>query len=586
VIGLPANLNLLWTSLLFEEWRRQGLRHVVVCPGSRSAPLAVAAASCSALRITVVYDERSAGFIALGIARSSGRPAAVVTTSGTAVANLLPATVEASMRGTPMLLVTADRPLELRRCGANQAIEQPGIFGSAVRRTIEWPCPDPAIDLAYVLATAAEAWAAAACGPVHLNCPFREPLAPREVPYVVDTASIRRWLHADEPWRIERPAPPSCDPTLAERAAAMLRDAERPLVVCGESSETDVPRAAIAIAEALGAPLLLDAGSSARGSGSPCEVALPDLVLAGAAAERPIAESLEPDAVLRVGGSVTSKRVQELLAKAERTVTTRLSGTAMDERRSAAMIIDDAAIPDLAARLATRGAADLTPFAERWRRLGSAVAEAVAVGFARSGGGAAALTEPWLVDALLRRTGLGTTLVVGNSMPVRDVDLFHRGGAVRIAVNRGASGIDGLVSTAVGHACGSGRPVTLLLGDLSLLHDLGGLANLRSAPAPVHVVVVNNHGGGIFHFLPIAEHATVFEPLFGTPHDFDFAGAAATFRLGYRRVETGAAAAAAFDALPGAASPSIVECMTDRSANVAAHRAIHALALEAVRGAL
>jgi 2-succinyl-5-enolpyruvyl-6-hydroxy-3-cyclohexene-1-carboxylate synthase len=563
------NANYLWTQLLFEEWRRLGLRRVVVCPGSRSSPLAIAAARTEGLETTIAFDERCAGFIALGAAKIEGVPAAVVTTSGSAVANLLPALVEAATSGTPLLAVTADRPFELRFCGANQTIEQSRIFGAFARWSIDLPAPDAAFDPALVLSTADEAWVRATArpaGPVHLDCAFREPLAPTRGPRPAPDARLRAWWKKGLPWRSE---PPRDDILLKDDAP--LGSSRRTIVVAGGGAED-----AAGVAEALGAPLLADA--TVAGAIDESAVPAVDLVLAALADERCAAlkARLRPELVVRLGGPLASKRLNEFAANAERLAVERTTER-FDERHRAEAVLPRAWRPTGARR-------GDPAFAELWRRVGIAAAAASEAAFAAMGDDAP-LVEPLIAHELPKSTRDGI-LVVGSSMPVRDLDAFRprEQRVERIVANRGASGIDGTISTAVGCAA-SGRPTTVLLGDLALLHDLGGLAYVARAQRPLHVVVVNNDGGGIFHFLPIATDAAAeahFERLFGTPHGLSFAGAASMFGLEHAVVRTAGEARRAFAALVDAERPRLVECVTDRSTNVAAHRAVQRAVADAL----
>ncbi len=563
---VAENVNYLWAQLLFGEWARLGLAEAIVCPGSRSSPLAIAAARTAGLGVVSVTDERCAGFIALGSAKRSGRPVVVVTTSGTAVANLLPSAVEASMAAVPILLVTADRPSELRDCGANQAIDQTRIFGGYSRWSFELPAPSIDVDPAFVLSTADEAWVRAGGpipGPVHLNCAFREPLAPSAGLLPELSPRLRAWARGHAPFRSE---PASCVAAPGGASEATTDDL-RVLVLAGDGSSD-----AAAIAASLGAPLVADATAS-----GPAErVACADVVVAALADERcaALAERLLPDVAVRLGGAIASKRLAQLAADTPRLLVERRVAR-QDERHAATEVL-----PANPAE-ALRGWAADREFAALWRQVGAIADRAVekAVAATRE------LTEPFVARQLPRH-GRGGLLVVGSSMPIRDVDMFQPLDATvrRVLANRGASGIDGLVSTAVGAAL-DGTPTTLLLGDLSLLHDLGGLGNVRLAKAPLHVVVVNNDGGGIFHFLPLASEPAAsqhFEQLFGTPHGRTFRHAAAMFGLGYRKATSRAEASAAFAELDSAEGPLLVECVTDRATNVATHRAIQRAVADAL----
>ncbi|MFO0828139.1 MAG: 2-succinyl-5-enolpyruvyl-6-hydroxy-3-cyclohexene-1-carboxylic-acid synthase [Phycisphaerales bacterium] len=580
------NVNYLWTQLLFEELRRQGMRRVVVCPGSRSSPLAIAAARTSGLDVTVVIDERCAGFVALGIAKASGVPAAVVTTSGTAVANLMPAVVEASASETPVLVLTADRPPELRDCGANQTIRQAGMFGAFVRWSCDVGCPTPAVAPRFALSLADEAWARAmdtVRGPVHLNVPLREPLAPtpdESLPQIDD--DLARWAESDACWRRELASSAECASQAEMRElVARLAGTRRGVVVCGATDST----AAGALAKRLHWPLIADATAALAQSAADGEhgtagvpslvVEACDVILAACAASSSLRDALAPECVLRVGGPVSSKRVNQFVAEAPEVIVASQGQERFDDAHRAGLRARTS-IERLVDALDLSRVGCESDFARAWTR-----ASAAARGALDAWLSSAEFGELTVAAETIRFARARGPLIVGSSMPIRDVDaIAARGrGPTRVIANRGASGIDGLVSTAVGVALASDRPATLLLGDLALLHDLGGLAGVPAAPGPLHVIAINNDGGGIFHFLPIATNERAkehFESLFGTAHGRTFEHAAAMFGLDYRAARTNEDLRESLSSLAHAARPALVECVTDRHANVAAHRSMQA----------
>ncbi len=542
------NWNRLWAGLLVEELVRCGVGLFCIAPGSRSAPLTTAVAAHPAARNLVHFDERGAAFAALGWARATGRPAALITTSGTAVANVLPAAVEASVDGVPLLLLTADRPPELRDTGANQTIAQPNIFGEFVRWRFDLPAPTPEIDPAFVLTTVDQAVHRALGrppGPVHLNCMFREPLAPDGPGVTCD--GLEAWAEGDAPYTRYTEAG-AVDAGRVQEVWNRLRGVERGLVVAGRLRTRAEGAAALRLADALGWPLLPDIGSQARMDDAPVVCPFYDQVL-GSAAFR---EAHAPDAVLHLGGRSTSKRLAQFVAASRPDLTVVRDDPFRfdpDHRVGHRVVADVAAF---CAALAETAAGDRdapSGWCDAWRRASGAVAETLGAHF----GEAETLSEPGVARIVAEQAGAG--LVLAASMPVRDADAFVAtgGSAPLVASNRGASGIDGTVATAAGFARGLGARVTLLLGDLALLHDLNSLALLRDAEQPpVTIVAVNNDGGGIFHFLPIAEHEAVFEPYFGTPHGLGFEAAADMFGLAYSRPETPTALNAALaDAVDG-----------------------------------
>jgi 2-succinyl-5-enolpyruvyl-6-hydroxy-3-cyclohexene-1-carboxylate synthase len=653
------NINRFWADLLVEELVRCGVGLFVLAPGSRSAPLASAVAAHPEARYVMHFDERGGAFAALGWARATGRPAAWVTTSGTAVANGLPTVVEASMDGVPLLCLTADRPPELRQTGANQTIDQPGIFGEYVRWRFDLPAPSPEIDPAFVLTTADQAVHRALhpAGPVHLNTMFREPLAPVPDGRVLPDLPPR-WRGGDDPFtRYERPHMVATSEVaeIADRLASI----ERGLVVAGRLRTRAEGEATLRLADALGWPLLPDVGSQIR-LGPDHDAVCPYVDLAlGSEAFR---TAHRPEAVVHLGGRMTSKRLALHIAAASPAlyVVVRDDPRRFDPDHAVTHRVeaDVAAWCDVVATSVPRRSAG--SWRQAWRAASQAVERMLdgalredefsadtnlqsagvhltaphgGAGAQRLGGytapertGAsakdplrlpaapeatsprggvtpshqegvaavprgkedAAITEPGVARAVSRRIPEGHGLVLAASMPVRDVDTFAvAGGApVLVATNRGASGIDGTVATAAGFARGLGRPVTLLIGDLALLHDLNSLALLRDpAQPPVTVVVINNDGGGIFHFLPIARHEA-FEPLFGTPHGMGFEGAARQFGLDYARPAEAAAFESAYADAAASGRSSLIEVVTDRVANHALHAELLLVATRAVDAAL
>ena len=592
-LASAPNVNHLWAALLVEELVRQGTTFFVVCPGSRSTPLAVAVATNPRAEALVHWDERAAGFVALGWGRATGRPAAVVTTSGTAVANLLPAAVEARQSGVPLLLLTADRPPELRETGANQAIRQLGLFSTVARWEHDLGTPSPDVDPAVVLTTAAEAAARAGDGgPVHLNLPFREPLAAApdgtDAPALLD--GLAAWAARDEPYT--RRVVPAAHLEVGDLAHA-IHGVGRGVVVLGplDVGDVETPTAAAEIADRLGWPLLPDLLSGARlGRVPEAATTAYDLAL-GSAAFR----AVPPEAVLQFGGRPTSKRLARWIADARPGLYVHVHARAEridpDHRvthrivapvGTVARALDDA----LASRDARRQSPLDDDWRTRWRAASQAAAKTADAVLSQSG-----LSEPVAARALVRRLPKGGGLVTAASMPVRDLDVYaEAGGSVVVTANRGASGIDGTVATAAGFARGRGLPTGLLIGDLALLHDQTSLALLREGP-PVIVVCVNNDGGGIFHRLPIQSGSgrladDTFERFFGTPHGLTFREAAAQVGLAYDAPDSVEAFEAAVDRSLTSGESVVVEVRTDRHEQAALRARVEAACAEAVDRAL
>lgn len=528
--------------VLVDELVRTGVREAVLAPGSRSAPLAFALHAADRegrLRLHVRIDERSAAFLALGLAKASGRPVPVITTSGTATANLHPAVLEASHAGVPLVVLTADRPPELRGTGANQTVDQIGLYGGAVRFFAEVGAPDErAGQNAYWRALACRAIACAtgalgtAAGPVHLNLGLREPLTPSEGAWVEPLDG-----------RVNGAAWTTFVP--AEQAPVVDDLPARTVVVIGDCA-ADHAKAAVRLASARGFPVVAEPSSSAVG------IPAAELVLASGWLERHT-----PDRVLVVGRPTLSRVVARLVGIAPADVVA-TAGKWADPARRASRVL--AAVPE------PDGAVDET-WLEAWRVAGDLARKAVDEVLGDE------LSEPAVAaEVVAAADGL---LVVGSSKPVRD--LFLAGGreGLRVLANRGAAGIDGMVSTAVGAALAHGGRTLALLGDLTFLHDSNGLVLGPDEPRPdLTIVVVNNDGGAIFGLLEqgSGEHAPAFERVFGTPHGVDLGALCTATGTPYARVTTRGELRSA---LVGSGLR-VVEVRTDRAGVVALDRALRA----------
>lgn len=565
----PPNLNLFWTTCLMEELVRGGVTDICIAPGSRSSPLAIAAGLQKGLRAHVHPDERGLGFFALGLARGSGRPAAIVVTSGTAAANLLPAVAEADASGVPLLILSADRPPELRSRGANQTMDQVHLFGSRSRWFFDLPCPDAAAPTAMILSTVAYALhrtQGPLPGPVHLNLQFREPLAAVEqsYPWRRLLRSLGAWPSSGRPWTVW----PECDmsPSAASAAgiANALRGAAAGVIVAGEMSPDDAA-ATVLLAAQMKWPVLASCLSQMQiGAGASDGVVAPERVLAAA-------DDLPPcDAVLHVGGRIVGKRLQQYLDRSRPRVYVQVDPRGL--RFDPANLVTHAVSCSVAA-----AASALLATEPEWPNP-SSLAAPLAAGASRAAralkriGG---FSELAVARELIESLPAGHDVMVGNSLPIR---LFETVAPVRecssrIVGNRGVSGIDGLIATAAGFAQARRRPLALLVGDLSFLHDMGSLALLRGRKYPVHIVLLNNDGGGIFSLLPVASRAPNFERFFGTPHGMRFSHAAAQFGFEYLAVENARSFARAWKTLSASPRSGVLEVVTSRSATVRAWRA-------------
>ncbi|MCL4685892.1 2-succinyl-5-enolpyruvyl-6-hydroxy-3-cyclohexene-1-carboxylic-acid synthase [Myxococcota bacterium] len=591
-----ANANAAFAAALFDEFARAGIRHVCVCPGSRSAPLAIAAARAPGLRVWTHLDERAAAFFALGIAKASRTAVALVCTSGTAAANFLPAVVEAHLARVPLLVLTADRPAELRDWGAAQTIDQVRLFGSHARWFAELPLPEPhASLLRHVRATAARAVAVASgrpAGPVHLNVPYREPLAPVAVP---DDVAALAALDASPALRgrPERPylrlddASTAPSAPLVERLVRDLRAARRGILLAGPDDRDPALAAALAkLARTAGWPLLADGASPLR-TGS--HVGMTPICGAHDAflrVER-FAARHTPDLVLRFGAPPTSQATARWLEHSN-DMDLRLvdaEGGFADPSQGAAEIVRADPVA-LCHALADAWGQQPGRTSETWLSSFQRAESAAQGVLTRGIETAPLLCAPAVVRALAAALPHDAVLFASNSMAVRDVDSFLSPAKkpLRVLVSRGANGIDGIPSTALGAAAALETSLALLTGDLAFLHDVGGLLAARRHGLSVLCVVVNDDGGGIFSYLPVAGYGedAHFEDLFTTPHGVDLAHATAL--AGGRHVcvteqnelEEALGRACAEPGLQ------VVEARIAREANVAHHRALWAAVAGAV----
>ena len=569
-----TNANTALVSAFAEELARGGLRLAVISPGSRSTPLAVALWRQPEIEVSVIVDERSAGFFALGAAQASAEPVALLCTSGTALVNYHPAVVEADESGIPLLVLSADRPPELRGIGAGQTIDQIKPFGSSVR----WFCEvgtHEADDggLLHYRSVACRALAAARGevrpGPVHLNLPWREPLAPVPVEGAV-TATDPLALEGRDKRPLTAVTKIDLEPSvfLLDEMAGHIGDAISGVIVAGRQLDPELREPLAHLARVSGFPILADPTSQLRCGPHDRShvVAAYDLLLR----DGHFASSVVPELILRFGAMPTSKPLRAWISGsgADQIVIDPYGGWNEPTSRAAAVLRADPT------ELASGWAARLEglegrerPLPDRWLDAEQAAQDVLDRALAAEG----EITEPALHRALGAAHEDGDLVYTSSSMPIRDQETFLSPSTTDVSFlsNRGANGIDGLISSGIGAAHASGRPTTILTGDLGLLHDLGSLAALRDVSTPVRIVVIDNDGGGIFHFLPqeAALPTDEFEALLGTPRGVDAAKAAALFDLPHRRLDSLADLSSAL-----AAGTGLIEVKTDRTTNVAAHR--------------
>jgi 2-succinyl-5-enolpyruvyl-6-hydroxy-3-cyclohexene-1-carboxylate synthase len=586
--GETETLNQLWARAIVEELVRGGVQHAVICPGSRSTPLALAFAEQGQDRVQTwsVIDERSAAFVALGIGKATGRPAAVLATSGTAGANFYPAVIEAGMSRVPMVVLTADRPPELQGWGAPQTIDQRALFGAHARWWLDAGVPELATPaVVHLRAQVARAVAVASRPPrgaVHLNVPFREPLAPQpDAPPLGPLSPLAaRGREGDAPYtRIAGPADqPSAE--VVKPLADRLRRTEKGIIVCGPRDAQDGLADAVRdLGKAYGYPVLAEAASNVRYRDRKDEVlCLYDAVLRCAR----FADAHAPEVVLRFGGGLTPSAPQAWLDRSGAfTVQFSDEGALVDPQHSASLVIEGDPVAACRALIAAAPAERRVDWRRRFEAAERCAWAVLEIAFEEDG----RLTEPRIAREVLAALPAEATLFLSSSMPIRDVDAFahHAEGTIRVLANRGANGIDGVISSALGASIALQRPTVLLAGDLAFLHDLGGLVTAARHELSLVVVVVNNGGGGIFSFLPVAGRTPHFEALFGTPHGLDLAHAAALFGATYHRpADPAALRAAVRDAWMDGGLHVIDAQVPDRAGNVLEHRALFARVAEAL----
>jgi 2-succinyl-5-enolpyruvyl-6-hydroxy-3-cyclohexene-1-carboxylate synthase len=567
----PQDVQATFSATLVDEWARAGVIDAVVCPGSRSTPLALALAEHPGLAVHVHQDERSGAFLALGLALGSGRPAVVLTTSGTAAVELHPGVAEAHHAGVPLVACTADRPPELRDVGAPQTVDQTHLYGRAVRWFHDPGVPDRATASRWrsLAARAVIEAAGPPPGPVHLNLPFREPL-------VGDPGPLPP-ARGEGPWlRVAEASPARSVLSLAQLAG------RRGVILAGHPGPG--PTEVAQLAEFLGWPVVADPRSSAWAP-SPVAVAHLDGILRS----EPARELLRPEVILRLGAPPASRVVNEWCAASGGEEIVAAGPGWSDPSATAALVLTEspaALIADLARQVHIPQPAPVLRAMTRTTRAGSeswlglwlAASDAAAKVVASALSSLPSPNEPEVArDAVAGLPG-SAALVVSSSMPIRDVERYAAPRAdVRVLSNRGANGIDGVLSTAVGVALArrsSGHANGLLLGDLAFVHDSNGLLGVAERGIDLVCVVVDNDGGGIFSFLPQASRLAEerFETLFGTPHGLDLVALARAYGVQARAIDDGSEVAEAVRVAAEAGGVHVLVVRTDRTANVEAHR--------------
>lgn len=572
-----SDINTLWGSLLIEELIRNGSHYFCLSPGSRSTPLTLAIARHNQAKALVCHDERGAAFHALGYARATGKPAVLVCTSGSAAAHYYPAVVEAAMDRLPMLILSADRPPELQDTGANQTIHQSALFGTYAKWHFDLPCPDPAIGTATLLSTVDQALyqaCATPSGPVHVNCPFREPLVPSGgVAGAEDyLKTLAAWQVTKKPFTEYLPSIQQPAELLVQQVKTLLQGTRNGLIAVGRLNNQAERRGVEQLLAVLKWPAFVDVASGLRLSQSAKSVVhyYDQLLLWDT-----FCATHRPETLLQIGSPFVSKR---FLAYLQQT----------PQPRQHIIVKNHPFRYDPCYTVTHHVEADIAAFCEAlldnltvsptpaWTSAFLARSALVDRIVATTINASQSLNEISIARLVSERLPADQALWLGNSMPVRDMDMYGSpfGSVEHIAANRGASGIDGTVAAASGFAMGLGKSVTLILGDLALLHDLNSLGLVAKCPIPLVIIVINNNGGGIFSMLPIANFPDVFETYFATPPNLTFKAAAELFGLAYTQPKTPAEFLMAYDQALVATTPTLIEVVTDRQENARLHQAL------------
>jgi len=558
----------LYVAAFVDELTKAGVQDVVISPGSRSTPFAIVMAEHPDMNIYMNIDERSAAFFALGMAKAKRKPVAVLCTSGTAVANYMPAVVEAYYARVPLIVLTADRPHELRDAGAPQTIDQLNIYGKHVKWFVEMALPESSEEmLRYARTVAARAAAVAMAGPsgpVHLNFPLREPLVP--------TIKEQTWLEVEmrESSFVQvMTGRTTLEPEQFHSIYEQLSQFEKGLIICGEIDQPQFSSAVMELAQALNYPVLADPLSQLRSGEHSKEYIIEcyDAILK----DETSIQLLKPDVVIRFGAMPISKPLLQLLKSnpaIKQIVVDGERGWREPTLTASYMIHCDEIAFCRGLTVLAEGSSRPNGWIKTWQSVNTITREVL---LEASKGDE--LFEGRVFVELVQLLPEKSTLYVGNSMPIRDADTFFMTNDKRIRLmgNRGANGIDGVVSSALGASVNDG-PLVLVIGDLSFYHDLNGLLAAKLHNLDATIIVINNNGGGIFSFLPQAKEERYFETLFGTPTDLQFEHVVRMYGGNYNHAATWEQFRECVVQAVSSPGLHVVEIRTARQENVMKHR--------------
>lgn len=558
-----------FTTSFIDELTKVGVVDAVVSPGSRSTPLAYVMAEHPNMRVWMNIDERSAGFFALGIAKEKKKPVVLLCTSGTASANYYPAIVEARISRVPLIVLTADRPHELRDIGAPQAIDQIDLYGKHAKWFVEMPVPEASEEMLRYIRTIAARSAATAmqnpAGVVHLNFPFREPLMP-----VFD--EMEKYINSGNPSVTIENSYVQQSLEKFEGIASTIRDVKRGIIVCGQIDHDEFKEAIVSFADKTGFPILADPLSQLR-VGLHNKSNIIDSYDAFLRWET-IYDDLEPELIIRFGAMPVSKPLTLFIKKTNskqivvdgglgwREPTGTLSEMLYCDESIFCREMTDLLMNDTISQ-------DQSEFLHNWKKISKTTSDHLSSVVEKMEG-----HEGSVIAQLTKLLPSKCNLFVSNSMPIRDLDTFFGNTYkdIKFHANRGANGIDGIVSTALGVSAVSEIPTFLLIGDLSFYHDMNGFLAARLHQLNLFVIVVNNDGGGIFSFLPQYGETRQYEKLFGTPHGMEFSSVVGIYGGTYCAAETMSDFVDAFEDLILEEGLRILEVFSNRERNIEAHQ--------------
>jgi len=578
-ITASPNINYLWANLMIEELVRNGVESFFISSGSRSSPLTLAVATHPKAKAMIHFDERGSAYRALGTISATKKPCVVITTSGTAAANVFPAVIEASKKKVPLIILTADRPPELRWTGAHQTIDQQKIYGDYVRWFFDMPCPTEEIAPEFVLTTIDQAIARSQGnlkGPVHINCMYREPLAPvnSQTDFTSYIKSIQNWQANNSVYTKHVIPQSSLQPSNINEITQKVGQIQSGIIVVGKLQNITEQKNVLNLAEKLNWPVFADISSGLRlGNKHKSIIHNFDQILLSDIFQN----SHKPDGFLHLGGRITSKRWYEYVEKAT--------------PQHYIMAINHPLRNDPLHNVTTRIQCDIGQLADalikhipkrndntlliQLQKLNTCVDQTVERFFGKQTEINEPQTARLISELILPLSGL----FVSSSMPIRDLDMYGKAhhNTVDFGSNRGASGIDGTIATDIGFSTGLNKPTTLLIGDLAFLHDLNSLAMIKDLTHPMVIVVINNNGGGIFSFLPIHKIKQHFEKYFGTPHHLKFQAAAQLFDLNYVEAQTVEDFARSYKTALKGGTATLIEIQIDRERNLKIHEQLQNL---------